>query len=156
MAEAFVLHAELRIPRPLDEVFAFFSRAENLERITPPWLNFRIRSVQPIPIEAGTLIRYSLRWRIFPIWWTTRIEVWEPPHRFVDLELHGPYALWHHEHRFEAIPGGTLMSDEVHYRLPFGALGRMAHRLRVRRDVESIFAYRRQAVENIFGCWPIT
>ncbi len=156
MAEPFILRAEQRIPRPLDEVFEFFSRAENLERITPPWLNFRIRSVQPSPIKEGTLIRYTLHWRIFPIWWTTRIEMWEPPYRFVDLQLRGPYSLWHHEHRFQAIPGGTLMNDEVRYRLPFGALGRLVHGLLVRQEVESIFDYRRQAVEDVFGCWPST
>ncbi len=154
MAEPFVLRAEQRIPRPLDEVFEFFSRAENLEQITPPWLNFRIRNVQPSPVAAGTLIRYSLRWHVFPIRWTTRIETWQPPHRFVDLQLRGPYALWRHEHRFEAIPGGTLMSDTVQYRLPLGALGRLAHGLGVRRDVESVFAYRRLAAERIFGSWP--
>lgn len=150
-AEPFVIRAEQFVPRPLEEVFDFFSRAENLEQLTPPFLNFRILSVQPNPVRQGTLIRYRLRWRVFPIYWTTRIEAWEPPHRFIDLQLKGPYSLWHHTHTFEAVEGGTMIRDEVRYRLPLGWLGRLAHALQVKRDVAGIFAYRRQAVERIFG-----
>ena len=102
-------------------------------------------------MQKGTLMRYSLRWRIFPIHWTTEIVAWEPPHRFVDVQLKGPYKLWHHEHRFVAEGSGTRISDEVQYELPFGVLGRIAHRLRVRKDVEGIFAYRREVIERRFG-----
>ena len=154
MAEPFIVRAEQRIPRPLNEVFEYFSRAENLGRITPPWLRFRIRSMHPDPVVEGTLIRYNLRWHGVPFRWTTRIEVWDRPHRFVDIQLHGPFALWHHEHCFEAIPGGTLMRDELRYRLPLGGLGRLAQRLLIGSDVESGFACRRQAAERIFGSWP--
>ncbi len=147
----FVIRAEQHVGRPLEEVFEFFSRAENLQELTPAWLNFRILSVDPSPVRKGTLIRYSLRWRIFPIWWTTEIAEWEPPHRFVDVQLKGPYRLWHHEHRFVAEGAGTRILDEVQYELPFGAVGAVAHRLRVKKDVEGIFAYRRAAVERVFG-----
>jgi ligand-binding SRPBCC domain-containing protein len=147
----FVFRAEQFVPRPLDEVFDFFSQAENLQQLTPAWLHFHILSVDPAPVRKGTLIKYSLRWRVFPIRWTTEIVEWEPPYRFVDVELKGPYKLWHHEHRFTAEGNGTRIIDEVHYELPFGFLGSIAHRLKVRKDVETIFAYRTEVVGRLFG-----
>lgn len=146
----YLFSAEQLVSRPLDEVFNFFSRAENLQELTPAWLHFRILSVEPRPVQRGTLIQYSLRWRIFPIRWTTEIVEWEPPHRFVDLQLKGPYKLWRHEHRFMAEGNSTRIFDNVQYRLPFGLLGRLAHMLKVKRDVEGIFAYRKQAVDQYF------
>jgi uncharacterized protein len=148
---SFAFRAEQYVARPLDQVFDFFSKAENLQELTPRWLHFRILSVEPEPVRQGTLIRYALRWRIFPIRWTTEIVAWEPPHRFVDVQLKGPYKLWHHEHRFVAEGEGTRIFDEVRYELPFGWLGTIAHKAKVRRDVESIFAYRRQVVSRVFG-----
>ena len=145
----FVFRAEQRVKRPIEEVFEFFSRAENLEQITPPWLNFRILSVSTNPVQRGTLIRYALRWRVFPIRWTTEIQEWDPPRRFVDVQLKGPYKLWHHEHRFYAEGNSTRITDEVQYALPFGVIGRLVHRLKVKKDVEAIFAYRRKAVERL-------
>jgi len=147
----YILRAEQYVPRPLAEVFAFFSKAENLEQFTPPWLHFQILTVDPTPVQKGTLIRYALRWRIFPIRWTTEITEWEPPHRFVDLQLKGPYKLWHHEHRFISEGDGTRITDEVQYMLPFGILGSIAHAVKVKRDVETIFAYRTNAVNRLFG-----
>jgi hypothetical protein len=147
----FIFRAEQLVPRPIAEVFDFFSKAENLEKLTPEWLHFCIESVEPAPIRRGTLIKYSLRWRIFPIRWTTEIVEWEPPLRFVDLQLKGPYKLWHHEHRFIAEAGGTRILDEVQYLLPFGIFGSIAHHLKVKNDVETIFAYRKQALERLFG-----
>lgn len=147
----FVYSAEQFVPRPLAEVFEFFSKAENLQQLTPPWLNFHILSVEPAPVREGTLIRYSLRWRIFPIRWTTRITEWEPPYRFVDLQLKGPYKLWCHQHRFVAEQGGTRIIDDVQYLLPLGILGRIAHSAKVRNDVEAIFAYRRAVVSKVFA-----
>lgn len=147
----FLFHSEQVVRCSIDGLFEFFSRAENLQRITPPWLNFRIRSVEPEPVRKGTIIRYSLRWRIFPIRWTTEIMAWEPPYRFIDLQLKGPYKLWHHEHRFVAEGNSTRIIDEVTYGLPLGVAGRVVHRLKVRSDVEKIFRYRKKAVEGIFG-----
>ncbi len=147
----FVFRAEQFVPRPLDQVFDFFSKAENLQELTPGFLHFRILSVDPAPVRQGTLIKYSLRWRIFPIHWITKIIEWEPPHRFVDVQLKGPYKLWHHEHRFVADGKGTRIIDEVQYQLPFGVFGSIAHSLKVRRDVETIFAYRTEAVRRLFG-----
>jgi uncharacterized protein len=147
----FAFHAEQFVARPLDEVFEFFSRAENLQQLTPAWLHFHILSVEPTPVRKGTLIRYSLRWRIFPIYWTTEIVDWDPPHRFVDVELKGPYKLWHHEHRFIAEGNGTRIIDDVQYQLPFGVFGSIAHKLKVKKDVETIFAYRTEVVNRLFG-----
>ena len=147
----FVFRAEQFVPRPLTEVFEFFSKAENLQELTPAFLHFRILSVDPAPVRKGTLINYSLRWRIFPIHWTTEIIEWQPPHKFVDVQLKGPYKLWHHEHRFIPEGNGTRIIDEVQYQLPFGVFGSIAHSLKVKRDVETIFNYRTEAVRRLFG-----
>ena len=147
----YVFRAEQFVPRPLNEVFDFFSKAENLQKLTPEWLHFRILSVDPTPVRKGTLIKYSLRWRVVPIHWTTEIIEWDPPHRFVDVQLKGPYKLWHHEHRFASEGTGTRISDEVRYALPFGVFGSIAHKLKVKNDVKTIFAYRTKAVRQLFG-----
>ena len=139
------------IPRPLEEVFAFFSDAGNLEEITPPWLGFRTLTPGSIHLAAGTRIRYGLSLHGIPLGWTTGIRLWDPPSRFVDVQLGGPYRLWHHTHRFEACHGGTRMTDVVRYRLPLGAIGRLVNALKVRRDVERIFDYRTQRIREIFG-----
>jgi len=144
------LRRQQRMPRPIDEVFAFFSDARNLEEITPPWLGFRILTPGPIRIAEGTRIRYRLRLHGIPLGWTTEIRQWRPPVRFVDVQLEGPYGLWHHTHRFEPRDGGTLMTDVVRYRLPLGIIGRAVHRLKVRRDVERIFDYRFRRIQEFF------
>ncbi len=146
------LRREQWIPRPIDEVFAFFSDVRNLEEITPPWLGFRILTPGPIRIAAGTRIRYRLSLHGIPLGWTTEIRQWRPPFRFVDVQIDGPYLLWHHTHRFEPRAGGTLMIDIVRYRLPLGVIGRVVHHLKVRRDVERIFDYRLHRIQEVFGC----
>jgi ligand-binding SRPBCC domain-containing protein len=146
----YILEREQRIPRSVDEVFAFFSDAHNLEAITPPWLHFRILRVTEGEIRRGTLIQYALRWRVIPLRWTTEITEWEPPHRFVDNQISGPYRLWHHEHTFTANDDVTIMRDRVTYTLPLGIFGRGAHALMVRRDVARIFDYRAQYIAQAF------
>lgn len=145
------LRREQWIPRPLDEVFAFFSNAANLGEITPPWLGFRMLTPGGVPLAVGTELRYRLSWHGVPVSWTTRIRRWEPPTRFVDIQLSGPYKLFHHTHRFEAADGGTRMTDVVRYRLPLGCLGRAVNTLKVRRDLERIFDYRRERIGALFG-----
>lgn len=140
-----------QVARPLAEVFNFFSRAENLEDLTPPWLNFKILKAEPQPVQKGTLIDYSLRVHGIPLRWTSEIVEWEPPHRFVDLQLRGPYKLWRHEHRFEARDGGTLISDTISLSLPLGFLGQIAYKIKVHSDVQEIFAFRREKVRALFG-----
>ncbi len=144
------LRRELHLPRPVAEVFAFFSDARNLEEITPPWLGFRTLTSGPIHIALGTRIRYRLSVHGAPLSWTSEIRRWNPPWRFVDVQLSGPYQIWHHSHRFEACDGGTRMIDIVRYRLPFGPIGRLVNTLVVRRDVERIFDYRNRRIAEIF------
>jgi ligand-binding SRPBCC domain-containing protein len=143
----FTFHAELLILRPRDEVFAFFADPRNLEVITPPWVNFKILTPEPIVMRPGVLIDYRIRIHGLPVRWRTEIEVWEPPFRFVDRQLRGPYRLWHHTHTFEERNGGTLCTDHVRYR-PIG--GALVNRLFVRRDVERIFEFRRKRLSEIF------
>ena len=141
-----VLRREQRLPGSPAEVFPFFADAANLEAITPPWLRFRIVS-PPADLRLGTLIEYRLRLHGVPVSWLTRIEEWLPGERFVDVQLHGPYRLWHHTHEFEPDgAGGTLMRDVVRYALPYGPLGEAARRLFVARDLERIFDFRRAQV----------
>ena len=140
-----------RVTVSLDEAFAFFADASNLEAITPPWLRFRILTTQPIVMAEGTLIDYRLALRGAPVRWRTRIERWEPARCFVDTQVEGPFALWEHTHTFEEQPGGTLIGDRVEYRMPFGTLGRLAHGLLIGRDLERIFDYRYSAVAGLLG-----
>lgn len=144
------LERRQRIPRSPDETFEFFADAMNLEAITPPWLGFQVTTPKPIDMGVGTLIEYRLRLRGLPIRWRTRIEVWQPGRRFVDVQLKGPYRLWHHTHTFESDGDGTLMRDLVRYALPLGPLG-AAGRLLVRRDLDRIFDFRREEVARRLG-----
>jgi ligand-binding SRPBCC domain-containing protein len=147
-----VLHREQVLDVPRERAFEFFSRAENLEAITPPLLRFRITTPGPIEMGVGTLIRYRLRLHGIPVSWLTRIEEWDPPHGFVDRQVRGPYALWHHTHRFEEIDENrTLMTDVVRYGHRLGPLGSIAERLVVRRDLQRIFDYRRDSIPALLA-----
>ena len=141
------LRREQELDGTPDEVFPFFADAFNLEAITPPLLRFRVVTPGPIEMQVGALIQYRLRLRGMPVTWKTLIQDWTPNRRFVDTQLSGPYALWHHTHSFDPLPGErTLMTDTVRYAIGFGPLGEIAHRALVRRDVEAIFDYRREAL----------
>lgn len=137
------------IARPLSEVFPFFQRPENLEKLTPPDLGFEILTPKPIEMRAGARIDYTVRPFGVPARWQTLIETYEPPRRFTDLQTRGPYALWHHTHLFVEENGGTRMTDVVRYRLPMGPFGNLAAPL-VRRELERIFDFRKDAVDAIF------
>jgi ligand-binding SRPBCC domain-containing protein len=145
------LQTELWLPRPRDEVFPFFAEARNLEATTPAWLRFEVLTPAPIAMRAGTLIDYRIRVHGIAIRWRTEIAEWQPPHRFVDVQLRGPYALWHQTHTFEERDGGTLCGDHVRYR-PRG--GVFMQWLFVRRDVEHIFVHRQQRLKELFGPAP--
>jgi ligand-binding SRPBCC domain-containing protein len=139
------------LQRPVDDVFAFYADAANLEALTPPFLRFRILSPMPIAMRAGTRIEYSLSLYGVPIRWRTLITRWDPGVAFVDEQEAGPYAYWRHEHAFEAHGGATLMRDTVDYREPLGALGQIAHAIFVRRSLQRIFDFRRDAVHRLLG-----
>ena len=128
-------------------VFDFFADAGQLERITPPWVNFRVTTPMPIEIQKGTLIDYRLRLRFVPIRWRTLISDWTPTSQFVDEQLKGPYRLWRHLHEFEECEEGTLVRDSVEYRVPGGKL---IERLFVRQDLRRIFEYRYSQLAEIF------
>jgi ligand-binding SRPBCC domain-containing protein len=140
------------IAAPLDQVFRFFSDARNLEAITPPALSFEIRSA-PEQVERGSTIAYALRLRGFPIRWKTLIVQWEPPFRFVDVQLRGPYRLWNHTHEFVERGGGVEVTDRIDYVLPYAPLGEIAWGM-VRRDIKSIFRFRRTAVAQALEQGP--
>lgn len=190
--KTYLLHRIVVVPRPLEEVFAFFADPGNLARITPPWLAFEMvgwrdpsppamatgspsgsvqdaagmegpegaRETSPAfasrptdrPIMAeGLQLDYEVRPLLVPQRWTSVITVWEPPNRFTDEQLRGPYSLWRHEHMFAPEAGGTRVEDRVEYALPFGGIGRLAHMLLVRHQLRRIFEFRLEALKQVFG-----
>ena len=147
-----VLDRTQRIPLPPEEAFDFFGDARNLERITPPWLRFRVITPDPVEMGRGTLIRYRLRLHGVSVGWLTEIAEWKPGIRFRDRQVTGPYALWDHTHTFEPDGnGGTVVGDRVVYEIPFGPLGEVAKALFVRRDVEQIFDFRAEEIARLMG-----
>jgi len=143
---------EIVLAAPLEKVFYFFSDAKNLEKLTPPWLNFKVLSQSTPKIEEGTLLDYQLKIRGFPLKWRTRIELWQPNKAFIDTQLKGPYQKWYHLHAFSSEANGTQtrMRDEVLYRLPLGYAGDLAAGWYVDRDVRAIFRYRVKSISDIF------
>jgi ligand-binding SRPBCC domain-containing protein len=138
-------------PLPIAEVFSFFEDARNLGRITPAWLNFRILNADRIHMRAGAEIDYVIGWMGLSLRWKTIIREYEPPHRFVDEQASGPYALWRHRHTFEETDAGVVIRDCVDYRLPLGLLGRIAHGLIVKRQLLQIFQYRQATIARLFN-----
>ena len=139
------------LPRPRAEVFAFFANPANLQRLTPPWLHFQVLTPEPLPRGESTVFEYRLRVRGLSIRWRTLIEAYEDGSRFVDRQISGPYALWHHTHLFEDLPdGGTRITDRVRYRVGWGFIGRLVAAIWVRKDIERIFAYRKQVLAELF------
>jgi ligand-binding SRPBCC domain-containing protein len=142
----FTFESKLYLPVPIDKVFPFFAEAHNLELLTPPFLQFKIISPTPIAMGRGAHIRYRLKLRGIPITWESEITAWDPPHRFVDEQLRGPYRLWKHQHTFVERDGGTDVSDHVDYAVWGGSL---VNSLLVAPDVKKIFEYRRSKLEEL-------
>lgn len=151
MTHTFTFHREQVLAAPIDQVFSFFASPENLERITPPFLGFTILTPRPIPMRVGQKIDYRIKLRGLPMRWTSEITVFEPPHRFVDVQLRGPYRLWEHEHRFVPEGSATRVIDHVRYAVLGGAF---IERFLVRPDLERIFDYRRTFLDREFGPGP--
>lgn len=145
-----VLEREQVVPRPIAEVFAFFSDAANLGRLTPASLHFRILSPLPIVMRSGAVIDYRLSLFGVPFRWRTLIDSFDATRQFTDVQLRGPYRSWRHVHEFESVAGGTQMRDRVEYEVPLGPLGEIARTLFVTRQVEGIFDFRRSIVQDIF------
>jgi ligand-binding SRPBCC domain-containing protein len=149
MAE-FVLTRQMSLPLPRARVFEFFSDAGNLEKITPPELQFHI-TAQPDKLGQDSIIEYDLKLRGFLIHWRTLISKWDPPFEFIDEQLRGPYKQWIHHHLFKELPdGGTSIEDVVHYRLPVEPLGDLLHFM-VRGELDRIFDFRQKAVREILA-----
>ena len=140
------------IDLPINDVFNFFSKPENLSLITPPRLKFDILTPSPIEMKEGQLIDYSLTIMYFiKLRWRTLITDYEKPYRFVDQQIKGPYSLWHHTHKFEEKDGGTLIHDTVTYAIPFGIIGQLIHAIYIKYDIHHIFEYRHKILNEIFS-----
>jgi ligand-binding SRPBCC domain-containing protein len=139
------------IDLPIEDVFNFFSKPENLSLITPPRMNFEIMTPQPLEMKEGQLVDYALTIvYIIKLRWRTLITKYKSPHIFIDQQIKGPYSLWHHTHTFEEKDGGTIIKDSVVYAIPFGWLGRFVHAIYIKYDIQSIFKHRKKILTKIF------
>jgi ligand-binding SRPBCC domain-containing protein len=144
------LRREQWLQAEIGRVFSFFSDAANLERITPAWVGFRIRTPLPIEMAPDARLEYTLRLAGVPFYWRTRIVEWKPHESFVDVQERGPYALWEHSHHFRPLGDGVWMTDVVRYALPLSWLGRLAHAVAVRAALAAIFDYRAARIRELF------
>jgi ligand-binding SRPBCC domain-containing protein len=144
------IESRLTLARPRPEVFAFFADPRNLPRLTPPWVCL-VLFTSVTPLAAGAVLDGRLRWLGVPFRWRAFVREFDPPYRFVDVQLRGPFARWEHRHRFLDVEAGTLVEDRVTYRLPGGALGRVVHALGVRRQIAAAWAYRTRRIGELVG-----
>jgi ligand-binding SRPBCC domain-containing protein len=145
-----------KIPVSLDKAWDFFSDPANLQVITPPGMGFRILSKhQGDKMYAGQIIEYKVKPLAgMPVYWMTEITQVKDREYFIDEQRFGPYQLWHHQHHFKKIEGGVEMTDIIHYKIPFGFIGRIANSLFVKKKLAGIFSFRKRKVEELFGQWP--
>ena len=146
----YIVESRMWLPKPRADVFAFFADPANLIRVTPPWLGFRLVGAPP-PLSAGAVLDLRITWLGLPLRWRTYIREYDPPFRFLDVQVQGPYARWEHRHLFLSEGNGTTIEDRIVYRLPLGPLGRLAHALLVKRQLESIWTYRRRKVAELLA-----
>ncbi|MEC9456602.1 MAG: SRPBCC family protein [Candidatus Neomarinimicrobiota bacterium] len=145
------LLTEQFIEQPIDVVFDFFSKPENLEEITPPRLRFKIITPSPIIMEKGSVIDYYIKILGISVHWQTLITTFVPPYRFIDEQIKGPYSLWHHTHTFSEENGGTMIRDEVRYIVPAGFLGQIMNFIWIKKDLDDIFSYRKEVISEKFS-----
>jgi ligand-binding SRPBCC domain-containing protein len=155
MGKVYSLHSSQKVPASLEEIWAFFSDAKNLALVTPPHLNLKVTNpVYGEAVYAGQVMTYNVKPVLgIPVAWMTEITHVADKKYFVDEQRKGPYKLWHHQHHFRAIEGGVEMTDLVHYRLPLGFLGSLAHGILVKGELQKIFTYRYQKIVERFGKW---
>jgi ligand-binding SRPBCC domain-containing protein len=145
----YILESRVWLPKPRAEVFAFFAEPANLALITPEWLGFQLLAAAPLGPFA--ILDYRIRWVGLPLRWRTFIREYDPPARFVDVQVRGPYERWEHRHLFVEERGGTWIDDRVTYRLPLGFLGRLVHDVLVRRQLASLWAHRRRRIADLLA-----
>jgi ligand-binding SRPBCC domain-containing protein len=139
------------VPQSLSKTFSFFKEAKNLERLTPKFLNFKIINQSTPDIQDGTKFTYRLSIHGLPVTWQSKITDWEPDNKFSDIQIKGPYSHWHHTHRFEEKDGGTLITDHVVYKVPFGLIGELVAGPFIKKDLETVFNYRTKTVGNLMS-----
>lgn len=154
--KTYTFKTETTLNKPLREVFPFFSNAENLNAVTPLWLKFEILTPLPIKMKIGTRVDYRIRLHGIPIRWRSEITEWDPPHKFTDVQIKGPYRFWKHEHFFAAEGSRTKMIDRVEYTVPGWILAPVVHSLLVKRDLEKICEYREEKFLEIFDTKKIS
>jgi len=146
----YIVESRMWLPKPRADVFAFFTDPTNLIRVTPPWLGLRLVNAPP-SLSAGAVLDLRITWLGLPLRWRTYIREYDPPFRFLDVQVRGPYARWEHRHVFLSEDNGTTIEDRIVYRLPLAPLGRLAHVMLVRRQLESTWAYRRQKIAELLA-----
>lgn len=143
----FLFESQRTLKRPITEIFEFFSNAHNLAMITPPSMHLEILTPAPIEMSAGTRIDYRFKLYGIPVRWQTEITEWNPPYEFADEQRRGPYRLWRHTHTFNETEEGVIVGDSVEYAVWGNGL---TNKLFVRPDIEKIFAYRSEQLDEIF------
>ena len=145
-----VLETRVWLGRPRPDVFAFFADPANLAQLTPPWLRVRLLTPHAV-LATGAVLDYELRWLGLPLRWRAFVREYDPPYRFLDVQVRGPYARWEHRHRFLEEDGGTVVEDRLVYRLPLGPLGRALHAVLVGRQLRAAWAYRERRLGEVLG-----
>ncbi|MEW5675823.1 SRPBCC family protein [Flavobacterium enshiense] len=148
----FSVNTRQKLPISVEEAWAFFSDPKNLNRITPDTMHFKTLSGDEQKMFPGQIIHYRISpFKGITMEWVTEITHAKENEFFVDEQRFGPYKFWHHKHFFKAIEGGVEMEDIVHYKLPFGFIGKLFHPMIVKPKLNEIFNYRRQKLTELFG-----
>tara|TARA_B100001250_G_scaffold388431_1_gene386676 strand:+ start:86 stop:547 length:462 start_codon:yes stop_codon:yes gene_type:complete len=148
--KVYKLRFKQNISKPIEEVFSFFAKPENLALITPRKLDFKILTPIPIRMKEGQLIDYTIKLFKKEIRWKTLITEYDKPKKFIDQQLKGPYSMWHHTHTFNDHGTYVEMIDEISYSVPFGIIGQIVNSIFIKRDLLDIFEYRKKVIDKYF------